>query len=261
MKHSTRRFFPLLLLIALFAMLWSCATPGPQSAELDRVHENYRREFAGLSMPQSPGEQPAGDFSDTLRAIREFKASHPGASKEAAHFTVLEGMIYLQTGQIGMARALRDDVAQAAIQLRQESGRHPRDELFALAFDPLLRGWADVHGPRRNNIDMLRAGEEISDLLERTGSGSGDKDFDEGALYLAASASAFSAPYLAGLGDTGSEKEESVRIATRNYKLIGRYLTPAEEQDARAGRESPIPGRRRYLRLYRSMWERAGRPA
>jgi len=255
MHHSTIRRLAAVFIAAIIALTSGCKTGAPVSTALAAVHQSYREDFAGFQMPLNPGHAPAGDFSKTLKAIEDFKTKNPGSDKVNAHLTVLQGMIHLQSGRYGQARAMRDDVAAAAAQLRQE-GRHTRDELFALAFDPLVRGWTDARGPRTNNNDMRRAGDEIATLLRGFATGS-DQDTDEGALYLAATAAAFRTPYI-----LNADPDDGKALAADSMQLIGRYLTPDETAAARAENYAAIaPGHVRYARWYRTMWDEAGRPA
>ena len=244
------------LLAAALGLLSGCGTTGSGSAALTAIHRSYEDEFARLLMPLEPGKPPGADFSNTLKAIDDFKASHPQPSKEDAHLTVLKAMIHLQSGNIGMARSMQSEVAAAAAQLRSTSG-HTRDGLFATAFDPLLRGWTDVHGGRPNNNDMRRAGDDIAAILRQYGTGGTTSDLDEGAIYLAATAAAFRTPWLA-----NAEPDEQRALATDSYQLIGRYLSPSEAAAARTENFAGMPpGRVRYLKWYRTMWIEAGRPA
>jgi hypothetical protein len=256
--QSVRRLAVMLLLLAaIFGPFTGCKTAESGSAALTEIHRSYRDEFARLVMPLEPGKPAHADFSRTLKAIDDFKANHPGASKEDAHLTVLKAMIHVQSGNIGMARAMQGDVAAAAAQLRSPTGKHTRDELFATAFDPLIRGWTDVHGGRPNNNDMRRAGDDIAAILKRLDTGGTGSELDEGAIYLAATAAAFRTPWLA-----NAEPAEQTSIATDSYQLIGRYLTPEEQTAARTESYGGIsPGRIRYLKWYRAMWIEAGRPA
>ena len=149
--HSERSVSLFLLVLGLAALNGGCITFGggkaskSRAAALGNVHRVYQEEFAGIALPR-PSQRPAPPaneqaFERTVAAIHEFKKTYGSDSAEAAHLSVLEGMAYLQSGQIGRARLMRDEVKQAAPKLRSGKGPYTRDELLARSFEPLLTGW------------------------------------------------------------------------------------------------------------------------
>lgn len=244
------------LFLTLLFWVQGCCLLQPTTTELKDIHDSYRLEFAQTLMPENvTPNDPDRLFSKTLELIGSFRQKHTSDTQLLAHLTVLEGMIYLQSGQIGRAQAVASNVSQAAGSLRSANGKHTRDELFALSFDPLLRGWTELSRPRASNWPVRRAGDDLHELLNRLEPERIGPDYDEGALYLAASAVTFWMPYLA-----RTDPDESKAMALNGYNLLGRYLSAAEKQAARIQPIQAAPNRLRYLELYHAMWVEAGRP-
>jgi len=284
-RSSTRWIAALLVLLLL--ELPGCRTISqlvfPTRAALAEVHRVYRAEFAAAFLaggPESrscevPGE--ADSFPETLRAIRAYRVEHPGARRELAHLSVLEGMIYLQSGRLGMAALVKDDVSSAADDLLSGAGSYARDGLFARNFDDLIAGWTAVCDslsgktgaavPYQAPSAYLAPARGIQTDLEAVRDQLEDPEADEGAVYLATTAAIFyvwahaANEEKCGLNDEAScdrtalddqtylKQAEAVlrpRLSDSEVKLAGRA----------GGSIASAPGRIRYVLWYREIEER-----
>lgn len=133
----------------LSVALSGCLVIFPKTEDLRTVHKTYREEFHSavdfrhvVSADETAGldETVRGSFEKTLAAIADYRRKYPDAQKQKAHLDVLQGMIYLQTGQFGLATLMTDKVAAAGTVLTGD-GIVPRDVLFANSFEVLLAGW------------------------------------------------------------------------------------------------------------------------
>lgn len=270
------------LLLSLLAMVWFCGCtlfqkPLPRTAALKEVHDRYRAEFADLLLPgpANSGFPKGGTnapFAQTLRGIRAYRVTFSNAAPaELAHLTVLEGMIYLQSGRIGMARMVSNQVAAAAGQLLSAGGSPARDGLFAENFGSLLVGWNEI-AENSDNLpstsaepDKLRsAAATITTNLNRrlTAGTLLSAEADEGAVYLATTAAIFDAWSYELLRDP--TKPEEARALRRELfppvrDLMGKFLNPAELAAASSagGGESPPSSRLRYVQWYHWLGEQA----
>ena len=247
----------------VLATLSGCATPGvgPASnsrvAALANVHKLYQEEFAGIAFPR-PSQRPAPiakekAFERTVSAIDEFKKTYGTDGAEAAHLSVVEAMAYLQSGQIGRARLMRDEVKQAAPKLRSGDGHYTRDELLARSFEPLLAGWEQVRnaapgsGVNPSSVQFKQAADGLEETL--TGldaSRLAAPEVDAGAKYLATSSAIFRVWY-------GSmQRREKAASYQKGAALIGRHLTAEEKQAAESGDLAQLsPARQRFAAWYR----------
>ena len=162
------------LIVVLGLVLTSCFFP--KTEDLKKVHDTYRKEFTEAKLPtEMPGERKkaraldAESFNETFAAIADYRRSYPEALKQLNHLTVLEGMIYLQTSQFGMAELVKEDVQKAGNAL-SSSGSKPRDALFANSYAAMLDGWKEIQKMRTANsptVDSLNA--EIKTLTMAAG--------------------------------------------------------------------------------------------
>ena len=139
----------------------------PQKQGLEDIHDIYRQEFAELFLSDQ-GEAPAclsnlpaanrPSFSQTRAAIRAYRVRFGTAEAEAAHLTVLDAMMHLQVGNVGLASLLKNDVEDAKGKLVSRTGRFTRDFLFAEHFDSLVEGWRVVCDPHRRSSQARRSG-------------------------------------------------------------------------------------------------------
>jgi hypothetical protein len=265
----------LLFLLLLGSALTGCALLSPRTAALQAVHQAYREEFGrAVALPApSEGPRPVSDqksggdpaFPATLRAIREFKVTYGEDSREAAHLTVLEGMIYLQSGRFGMAKLVADDVAAAQSSLRSGTGQYTRDELLAKTFGYLVLGWQEIHdftdasdSTIAEHAKLAQAADGIKTALDGLGSSKlAQPEVDEGAIYLATTAAIFYVWSFALKNQAGLPDARKDIWFTKGHELIGRYLSDSERKaavgtlqpgEAQAS-NAPI-GRLRYVEWY-----------
>ncbi len=182
----------------------------PQKQGLEDIHDIYRQEFAELFLseqdeaPACLSNLPAADrpsFSQTRAAIRAYRVRFGTKEAEAAHLTVLDAMMHLQVGNVGLASLLKSDVEDAKGKLVSKTGRFTRDFLFAEYFESLVEGWqvvCDLTADPPKAVD--RAAESLETAAEKIGEGLSasakagqlaDPDADQGAVYLATTAAIF----------------------------------------------------------------------
>ncbi|MGO9951615.1 MAG: hypothetical protein ACLPN1_05315 [Dissulfurispiraceae bacterium] len=256
-----QKIIGILLIIVIF--LSGCALLEPKTTALNQIHESYRKDFQNylhLSMPTpsdaahatSAVDQPA--FAETLREIREYRLKYGEDSSEAQHLTVLEGMIYIQSNQFGMANLIEKDVNNAAGKLDSGSATYTRDQLFANAFPSLVEGWEqierDLQVPGPDPAIILTDADNIGKQLDNLDpSKQAESDVDDGAIYLATTASVFYVwVYHEGSNKFGSQSD----LFDKGKKLIGKYLSETEKNAACRNldtRNAPS-GRLRYIRWY-----------
>jgi hypothetical protein len=167
-------------------------------------------------------------------------------------------MIYLQTGQLGMARLLLPDLQRAADSLKQGHGAAARDQLLARNFEPLLAGWTALREPetrdaaRRLAAAAAAIGAQLA-TLPRTGA----PEVDEGAIYLATSGAIFYA--WVGKIISLQAREDRPCWCAKGRALIEPHLSESERRLARGIDYQSIPaGRIRYLAWYNSLAVCAG---
>lgn len=282
MRNRTPRPSQSLLLLLALLLTAGCAKLTPRTTALREIHQTYRAEFdqylqltvpapapdgnvinpprtAGGAVGGAAGEAPGpAPFAATLREIRGYRLRYGETAREASHLTVLEGMIYLQTGQLGLARLLLPDLRRAADQLGQGSGAAVRDQLLARNFEPLLAGWSALREPEtRDSARRLAAaaaaiGAQLA-TLARSGSGrTTEPEVDEGAIYLATSGAIF----YAWVGKILSLQAPQDRPCwcEKGRALIERHLSETERRLSSGIDFQSIPaGRIRYLAWYRSL--------
>jgi len=255
---------------ALILALSGCSVLQPHRAAFDEVEALYRSESARSAAPPPAGEAVAAcapaeggtPFPLTLQAMRDFRVRYDRPRTELAQLTVLEGMIYLQSGQPGMAALLREDVRAAGASL-SSSGRTARDRLFADSFASLIEGWTAICGSQDQSYQapsearrVEAAANAIAAILARAAAeGLADPAADEAALYLAATAAQFRMwayatldnARLADVGCDPAARRDAVDAARR---LIGRFLSDTERQAAAAAGPDGAPSRIRYLWWY-----------
>jgi len=268
-KPSPR--YALLLLPALLLGLGiSCAKLTPRTTALRQIHQLYRGEFDQyLQLPPSNREVSAkrgsdekvspAPFAATLREIRSYRIKFGEDNRESAHLTVLEGMIYLQTRQLKMARLLLPDIQQAAANLGQGSGAAVRDRLLAQNFESLLAGWGAID-EKRSAIDKARIfakaadsiGANLASLDRLEPARTSEPEVDEGSIYLAATAAIF---YLHAGENAGYRSPgDDPCWCAKGMSLIAPRLSESERRLARSvDNQSISVGRIRYLRIYSSL--------
>jgi hypothetical protein len=209
----------------------SCSWFTPKSAALEDIHETYRSEFIeGTLGPPGDQPQPASlqdkpAFAYTLRAIRDYRAKYGSDSPEAAHLTVLEGMIYVQSGQIGMARLIAPDVEN----VDNDRNTDPKHATMEQAANGLVSMLSD-----ESIVDPSKINPEV----------------DEGAIYLATTAAIFCVWTYKFKGDAGQSPNQSDWY-TKGYEVMGLFMSDTEKNAAVGAMPNDSPtGRIRYLQWY-----------
>ena len=257
-------------LIAILTVITfnGCTRLSPKTTALKKIHESYRidfQQFLQQSIPEpnqnpktpaSKQDQPA--FAETLREIRDYRLKYGEGSQEAAHLKVLEGMIYLQSGQFGMAHLVEPDVSSAQNSLKSGTGAYTRDQLLAMAFPNLLQGWEEVQkqfdpAPGHLGADVTivqKAADDIKDKLDKLDKTKlAQPEVDEGAIYLATTAAIFYVWVYA--LRSRQEPNSKPQWFGKGQELIGRYLTDMEKRAAKDATVTNVPaGRLRYLSWY-----------
>lgn len=274
--------------------LFGCATVLPQSSALDDVHRIYRDEFVASQIPIPriergalvPQAITAGHFDRTLAAIADFRRQYPNARLENNHLTVLEGMVYLQSRQFGLARLIRPDVETAGKALTDIEFA-ARDALLAESFGHMVSGWELIAREERDKNDPAKKDNEryavgnrgkedvviltsaafgIRDRLcaERSAGRLTQADGDQGATYLAATAATFliwadkanDSMCFRGLPDgqcAGPRRGASDNLYI-GRDLIRTFLPPglklAADSDRRLEADGTMSGATRYLKLF-----------
>jgi hypothetical protein len=250
-------------------LLSGCALLLPRTAALKSVHQTYREEFAHWVVP-APGEQKPPSAADqppfvaTLQAIRDFRVKYGGDSAEESHLTVLEGMIYLQTGRIGMARLMAPEVRKQIPHLQSGSGLDVRDELFAENFDDLVQGWGEINDKFDNDPSTFTEWAKLSGAARSINERLSQKlqarrlaatDADEGAVYLATTAGIFYdwAYATEKIENEGAANTNKLAWFSESHDLIGKFLSDTEKKaaaDTNAPASTTSPGRVRYVEWY-----------
>ncbi|MFY9608694.1 MAG: hypothetical protein WAU45_08790 [Blastocatellia bacterium] len=262
-------------------LLFVVATAGcfrfsPKTTALKQVHKTYRTEFAEFMVPP-PGadpqlQKPAANepaFAGTLQAIREYRTKYGEDSQEAAHLKVLEGMIYLESGRLGMARLIKPDVQNAQSKLKSGTGRYTRDELLAKCFGHLVDGWQEINDFNDNDDATIAehaklepAADGIKDQVEKLAKPMlAQPEVDEGAIYLATTAAIFYVWVFKLKSDAGLPEVKKSIWFKKGSDLIGDYLSDSEKTAATGATETKGSqlGRLRYLDWYGFLVREAGR--
>lgn len=205
-QPRTRTRVIILFLLLVVPALNGCARLAPKTAALEKIHESYRTEFVQLMqlMVPKPGDKSGSStatanqalFAETLREIRDYRIKYDQESQEAYHLTILEGMIYLQSRQFGLARLIRDDVKTAGTKLKSGTGDSVRDKLLADNFQDLLDGWQEIlkiGTPQAlNTHTLVTATRNIERNLSSKETLARIKpETDDGAIYIATTAAIF----------------------------------------------------------------------
>lgn len=184
-----------------------CGTLAPKTSGLQQVHQTYGEEFVELFLNQpsvqaqcltgASKNQPS--FARTRAEIRAYRLKNGSDSPEAAHLTVLDAMMHLQVGNVGLARLTIDRLAADKGKLVSQTGSVTRDYLLAEYIEPLISGWEvvcdladkasvpDAVEKLTAAATTLRVGledhQEAGDLA--------DPATDQGAVYLATTSAIF----------------------------------------------------------------------
>lgn len=143
----------------------------PLTAAAEEVDTTYNAEFEAALPAMQDNRFPPGSFSQTLVAIQRARLLDPDPEL-AAHLTVREALIYLQTGELGRARAIAPEVAKAAVALGAEAGTLNRDAMIAEAWPALLHAeeaLASVPAGPAGSTEAQAKGVEIAPRLAVAG--------------------------------------------------------------------------------------------
>lgn len=276
-----------LLFVGASLILSGCVGVFPKTAALEDVQRAYRTEFtqhvgavSGLDVCRSNSTDDG--FPETRAEIANFRSSYGADGTAGAHLSVLEGMIYLQSAQFGLARANQDDVTAAAAKLSSGTGFKTRDALFAESYGSLLSGWeATCHGDA-NALDdaALRAAaaaldtasDEIEAMLSKYwGKGKlAAQEVDNGAIYLWATALRFRQNQIVFTKDaecaTVACDTDAVKAAEGDLEQTVCKMQLVLTEDERSGlaleRLNPgsLTGRLRFVAIYQDARKEVGTP-
>jgi len=274
---ANRRRYVIAIFLLLQFITSGCAYFSSQKTALQNVHETYRAEFAQFMAPPAPENlKPTlnkaltdeSAFAKSLREIRRYKLKY-GAEKPASrHLQILEGMIYLQCGRLGMASLIQDDVEKAAQQLRSKNkGYYVRDFLLGISFGYLIQGWREVYDYDDEDDNSLAEFKKLEaaaagiarQLQSLEAAKFSDPEVDQGGIYLATTAAIFYV-WVHSLRDEANTPDTTNWFA-RGRDLIGKFLTEKEKQLAtRTEKFSHAAiSRLRYLDWYGFLDQKAGR--
>ena len=262
---------PAILLVLIILISNGCHVLGPKTAAVKQIHTTYRNEFQStiqlsIGDPKFPVGAPKANkdqfiFTNTLRSIRDFQTKYPNSPELNAHLNVLQGMIYLQSGEIGMANLVKDNIKSisASSTLKSKNGGFTRDQLFAESFEHLSGGWSEIKNqkdsedsPGRPGADekkLEKAADQILNLLSSPKYRNiNSSDIDEGVLYLAITASIFYTWEIA-LDLNLSDTERCERY--KKGKLILEQRLSPQEIDASKADVITEMGRYRYISWYK----------
>ncbi len=245
--------------VLLLLLVTGCRLLVPKTCALEDVHEAYKREFAVYVQPESPAAKPPMSasskevFPETLRLARAFTVQYGEESAEAAHLRVLEGMIYLQSGRLALAKAAKAGVAEAEARLMSGAGVYTRDALFAACYGHLVDGALEQQIATSTTPDLAKgktfetAADGIAEVLNKAAREKklADPDVDQGAVHLATTAAIYYlwAGNLSPSGDLAPYKK-------KGFELIGRHLSESEKAASAGAKDASSPGRLRYLAWY-----------
>ncbi len=256
----------LLLILVFLTALSGCGTLTSQTYQLEQIHQQYTTEWAQYSFQALPSPAPGpnmntgnGSFTNTLAGIKNYKKTYGEGSKDvAAHLTVLEGMIYLQSGKPGMARLLSSEVENAKKELKSPGGIATRDYIFAECYDDLTAGWEAIYQLTKEKCakrpnDFKKPADDIaqklSEILKKSRV---TTDLDSGGAYVATSTAIF---YMWAHSCSPEDDEFSlVKMAKKGKDVLEPWLSPDEIRLVKEGSYNSSQydwgSRRRYLDWY-----------
>lgn len=264
-SNSAMKIIPYYSRLIAVCLVAVAVLSGCASSSLQEVHNTYQNEFQRqlTSVSPTPGHSDfkAEKFPETFRAITDFRQKHPSLNTANKHLTVLEALIYLQSGRYGQARLAATAAKGMPGSLTTYGGGLSRDELLlqALNKEPgLIGGWQMLAQPAPNSAKLGLAAQQLQDLS--SSSDSRVVDGDDGRLYLAAvSAMLWRQQAIVDIFGGANKKETKNRIGAKITAILGPHLTPQEKAassvDAKALSDWTL--RYRYVRLYQigKAWE------
>ncbi len=303
-RASIRAVFSAALLAAILA---ACAPLLPKKADIDAVHAAYSAEFSSAFIGDGSGPKAGGDvcagnvspaqgsFPRTLQAIHDYQVKYrddPSVQAEKNHLTVLKGMIYVQTGNTGIARAVAPDVAKATIQGTDD--RSVRDSMFQEAYPALVEGWEAVcdllkargasgmfgysdSGKSASSEKRLTGSADALAQLTRSGTAKVKQSgvsTDEGGIYLATTAAifyyyAYRVQHDSCALDPKRACGDPDQLLRKGASAIEPFLTQDERKVANAGDSGPsgeqwlevVPKRRQQYVQWYAFLDQAARSA
>lgn len=251
------------LLLTLLCALAGCAALTPQTYQLEQIHQTYTSEWVDAEFPP-PSQQPgavngSGKFTHTLESIRNYKIQYGTDTRAAAHLTVLEGMIYLQSGSPGMAALLEPDVDAAREVLLTTSGVAARDVIIAVSYPYLVEGWSEI-GKGGYDVMIERFTDAADGIADELANIPPDAraavDVDSGGAYVATSAAIF----YTWAGAVNPTPENKKAMAIKGEAVLGPWLSERERTAAVDGtfRDLEWGSRLRYLEWYAWLHDKAG---
>ncbi|OJW70508.1 hypothetical protein [Spirosoma sp. 48-14] len=268
-RTKTLKLAALLLLLCI--ELSGCRILAPRVTAIKQIHATYRDEFQSaiqlsIDKPNDKSALPKADpnrfvFTNTLKEIRDFQAKYPDNSSLNAHLNVLQGMIYLQSGEMGMAKSVQTAISDPNTikLLKSKRDGFTRDQLFAQSFADLIKGWSEIQNQIKaeagqqsngaNTQNLLSAADNIVALLGTDKFKDKESpDIDEGAIYLATVASTFYVWEIA--INSGQPKDDKCTKYKNGRDQIKKYLS-AQELKPSLEDITIQGGRYRYLSWYK----------
>jgi hypothetical protein len=194
----------------------------------------------------------------TLTAISSFRSEYPNRTNAIKHVSVLEAMVYLQSGQYGLARLAAKNAREMPGDLSTHKDGLIRDQLFLLALTDegglgLIDAWELIESTTAPSFEKTprfkRLGDNLSSLAE------------ESKAYVAAVAVLCYQWAMVGEKSavTGrpEEKQRRLKEIEKKYgelmiEALGPHLTNAEKNasDDELKKLARWSARYRYVRLY-----------
>lgn len=268
-QRNNQRLYTVLLLMLTVLVTVSCV-----SGALRSVHDTYLSEFQasltrqndGLAADKALDPSSNNQFPVTLTAISSFRSEYPSSTNAIKHVSVLEAMVYLQSGQYGLARLAAKNAQAMPGDLSTYKDGLIRDQLFLSALtDPngqgLIDAWELIASTGNPGLEKAPLFEKIGDNLATLAKNSKAPANDEGKTYIAAVAAICYQWAMAGktiaVKGTPAQKEELKKKIGQEYgqkmmDALGPHLTDAEKQadDAELKELARWSARYRYVRLY-----------
>ena len=268
-QRNHQRLYTIVLLVLTALVTVSCV-----SGALRSVHDTYLSEFQasltrendGLTAEKALDPSNKNQFPVTLTAISSFRSEYPSSTNAIKHVSVLEAMVYLQSGQYGLARLAAKNAQAMPGNLSTYKDGLIRDQLFLSALtDPngqgLIDAWELIESTGNPSLEKAPLFEKMGDNLSRLAQNSKAPANDEGKTYVAAVAAicyqwAMAGKIIAVKGTPG-QKEELKKVIGLEYgqkmmDALDPHLTDAEKQasDAELRELARWSARYRYVRLY-----------
>lgn len=247
-------------------MLLALAVGGCASSSLQEIHDTYQSEFrsqlSSASSKLSISNFNKVKFPETMRSITNFRQKYPSLDTANKHTTVLEALIYLQSGQYGQAKLAASTAERMPGSLTTYGGGLSRDELLLRAMNTepgLIGGWKMLAGKQKSTPENLElAAQQLQDISSSTASSV--VNGDDGRLYIAAVSSMLwrklaLTKILGNANGKAIKKEYGAKMTT----VLDPHLT-TQEKGASATDVKALSSwalRYRYVRLYQigRSWE------